>query len=179
MAITKLKYSVTMRGNTMKPEEPKKAYATLQLNGTVKVEELAKHIKDHGSVYGRDVIIGVTYALVDCVKEYLSQGYAVDLGLLGVFKPGIKSNGVADGDRKDNEGNPISGLKAFGSDDIVGMHVNYTMSKEFEDLRSEARFQKVATRRAQQAAQQAQLNGQTTADWTPAEEEEEEEETNP
>ena len=178
MAITKLKYSVTMRGNTMKPEEPKKAYATLQLNGTVKIEEMAKHIKDHGSVYGRDTIIGVTYALVDCVKEFLVQGFTVDLGLLGTFKPGIKSNGVADGDRKDNEGNPISGLKAFGSDDIVGMHVNYTMSKEFEDLRSEARFQKVATRRAQQAAQQAQLNGQTTADWTP-EEEEEEEETNP
>ena len=155
--IQTIKYSVTMLANTMKPEEAPKAYASLQMNGTVTLPQLARHIKDHGSVYGRDTIIGVITAIVDCTKEFLSQGYAVDLGDLGTFKPGIKSEGA-------------KSLDSFTADNIIGMKVNYRLGPEFTDLRAKAEFEKVATRKAQKATLAAQIAGQENANWSEGQE---------
>ena len=159
-AITKIKYSVAMMANPVKPEEAPKAYANLQLNGTVSLQQLARHIKDHGSVYGRDTVIGVVTAIVDCTKEHIRQGYAVDLGDLGTFKPKIQSKGAKD-------------LESFDADNIVGLKVGYHMSKEFADMRINAEFEKVASRKAQAATLAAQIAGQTSSDWTEPEEESE------
>ena len=157
-SITKIKYSVAMMANPVKPEQAPKAYASLQLNGTVSLAQLARHIKEHGSVYGRDTIIGVVTAVVDCTKEYIRQGYAVNLGDLGVFKPKIQSEGAKD-------------LESFTADNIVGLKVGYRMSSEFQDMRINAEFEKVPTRKAVAVTMAAQLAGQTSADWTEPEEE--------
>lgn len=170
-SITTIKYSVNMQANPMKPEEPRKAYANLQLNGTVSLSKLARHIKEHGSVYGRDTIIGVLTAIVDCTKEYLAQGYAVDLGDLGVFRPGIKCEGQLP--TTDKDGNIVPALQAFTSDNITGLNVKYRMSEEFQDLRAKADFEKVPSRKAQAATLAAQMAGQENADWSEQEEEEE------
>ena len=168
--IQKIKYSVALMANPQKPDEPKKAYAYLQQTGTVSLAKLAQHIKEHGSPYGRDVILGVITAIVDCTKEFLSQGFKVDLGDLGAFTPSIKSEGQ--GDRTNEDGTTTPALKAFSSDNIIGLRVGYRMSEIFDDLRTEAEFQKVASRKAQAATEAAQLNGDESASWGDDSEEE-------
>ena len=68
-SIQSIKYSVAMMQNPAHPEEPQKAYANIQLNGIVSLGQLAQHIREHGSPYTRDVILGVITAIVDLGTE--------------------------------------------------------------------------------------------------------------
>ena len=70
-----------------------KYYAQPVSQGTVNLDELAAHISDHGSVYTRDVVIGVMTKMVDCINELLAQGYKVKLGELGTFYNSIHNDG--------------------------------------------------------------------------------------
>ena len=89
-----IQYSVTLRPNPQKPEEAKKAYATIQLTGNVDINELAAHIIDHGSVFSKGTIVGVLTDLVICTKELIRQGYKVSFGDLGSFEPSLSSTGA-------------------------------------------------------------------------------------
>lgn len=70
-----------------------KYYAKPVSQGTVNLDELASHISDHGSVYTRDVVVGVMTKMVDCINELLAQGYKVKLGELGTFYNSIRNDG--------------------------------------------------------------------------------------
>ena len=70
-----------------------KYYAKPVSQGTVDLDELASHISDHGSVYTRDVVVGVMTKMVDCINELLAQGYKVKLGELGTFYNSIRNDG--------------------------------------------------------------------------------------
>ena len=163
-SVQSIKYSVCMMKNPVHPDEPEKAYANIQLNGTVSLGQLAQHIREHGSPYTRDVVLGVITAVVDHTREYLVQGYKVDLGELGSFAPSLTSEGALPG--TDADGNPITALQAFNSDNIKDVKVNYGMTSIFSDLRKDAIFEKVTSRKAQKASLAAQLAGQESADWS-------------
>ena len=47
----------------------------------------AKHMSDHGSIYGLDLIEGVLKKITQCLPELISQGVPVRLDLLGTFLP--------------------------------------------------------------------------------------------
>ena len=62
---------------------------------------MAKHIADHNSIYGRDVITGVLTKLSECVIELVAMGQPVKLDGLGTFYPTAKNvkgglNSIAD-----------------------------------------------------------------------------------
>ncbi len=156
-AIQKVKYSVTLRKNPARPNEPKKAYANLQLTGIVSLSKLARHIKDHGSPYGRDVVLGVMTAIVDCTREFLTQGYKVDLGELGQFYPSIEQDGA-------------ESKEAFTSNNITDLKANYTLGTAFDEMLGDAQFEKTTSRKVQAAALKAEIAGQTNADWSDPEE---------
>ena len=137
-SIQKVRYSLGMRQNPMRPDEDKKAYANVQLTGTVSLSQLARHIKEHGSPYGRDVVIGVLTAIVDCTREYLIQGFKVDLGDLGQFEPSIRQEGA-------------ESFEEFTSANIKDYRAIYSMSKFFDDMRKDVDFQRVLTRAAEKA----------------------------
>jgi len=160
-AFKKVQYSVSMRKNPMRPEDAPKAYANLQLTGIVSLTNLAKHIKEHGSPYSRDVVVGVMTAIVDCTREFLLQGYKVDLGEIGQFYPSIEQEGAET-------------KQAFSSDNITDYRTNYVLGSAFDKMRREVEFEKTTTRRAQAAALKAESEGLTQADWTPEEDENEE-----
>ena len=168
-SVQSIKYSVCMMKNPVHPDEPEKAYANIQLNGTVSLGQLAQHIREHGSPYTRDVVLGVITAVVDHTREYLVQGYKVDLGELGSFAPSLTSEGALPG--TDADGNPITALQAFNSDNIKDVKVNYGMTDVFSNLRKDAIFEKVTSRKAQKASLAAQLAGQDSASWGEAEQE--------
>ena len=150
----KIQYSVSLMGNPGHEDDPKKAYATLQLTGVVRLSELSKHISEHNSVFSQGTIVGILTELSACIRELLLQGYKIDLGDLGTLTPAIKTKGAVD-------------LKSFTAQNITDLRVNFAKGSALLNLRRDAEFEQTTTRAAQAAALEAQKEGQTSADWTP------------
>ena len=159
-----LKYSLTMRKNPAHPDEPEKAYASLQLNGVLDIEALAGHIHEHNSVYSEGVIVGVLTDMCACVKEAITEGNAVELGKLGRFTPSITSEGALPG--TDRDGNPITAMEAFTEANIKQVNVNYDLGTGLDFKREDFDFEYTTTRKAQAAAKRAQKKGEQSADWS-------------
>ena len=155
-----IQYSVAMRPNPQKPEEAKKAYATIQLTANVDINELSEHIIDHGSVFSKGTIVGVITDLVVCMKELIMQGYKITLGDLGSFFPSITSTGAKTKDE-------------FTDANITAVNINFQEGEGLENLRRNCVLQRTSSRKAQAAALKAENEGKTIADWTPEPEEEE------
>lgn len=158
-----LDYSVALLANPAHEGDPKKAYAYLQSRGTLSISEIADHMVKHGCNYDRADIVAIITKLVSCIKELMEDSYRISLGDLGNLFLSCKSTGA-------------TSLKAFTENNIKEINVNFSPSKQFENLRSEVSLHKVPSRAAAQAALEAQLEGLTTADWTPKDDEEEQEE---
>ncbi|MBR4534917.1 MAG: DNA-binding protein [Bacteroidaceae bacterium] len=158
-----IKYSVAMRPNPLHENDPKKAYATFQTNGTVNLEELSEHIHKHGCVYSEGTILGVLKDMVTCTREALLEGNYVELGSLGKLKLTISSRGAVS-------------LDDFSEDNILALNVIFEPGKGLQwDVKKDVDFEFTISRKAQAAARAAAKEGRTTADWTPKEEEEDEE----
>ncbi len=150
----KIQYSVAMLQNNMRPEEPPKAYANLQLTGVVDINEMAEHIAHHNSVFSKGTIVGILTELSVCMRELILQGYKVELCEIGTFAPTIKSEGAESKEK-------------FNASYIKDMGVIFSEGKCFENLRQDAEFEKTSSRKVQAAALKAETEGKTSADWTP------------
>ena len=102
----KIQYSVSMLANPLHENDPKKAYAKLQLTGVVSLRELSTHISEHNSVFSKGTILGILCELSSCIRELLLQGYKIDLDELGTLTPYVKSRGAVS-------------MKDFTSDNIT------------------------------------------------------------
>ncbi len=120
-------------------ESEKLVYATAQVNQVMDLEQFAQHIADHNTVFDRATISGVLTTAVSCLIEQLLLGNKVELGDLGSFYCSISSNGT-------------TLAQDFTSSDIKAVKVNWSRSKYFKDLLSEATFEYVATRTGQSQA---------------------------
>ena len=82
---------------------------------TLSTRALARHIADHNSVFGREVIEGVLVKFSECIPELVAQGIGVKLDGLGIFYPTLqnKKNGVA------------APTDFNASSDIVGVHLRF------------------------------------------------------
>ena len=104
---------------------------------TLSTRALARHIADHNSVYGRDVIEGVLVKFSECIPELVAQGIGVKLDGLGIFYPTLqnKKNGVA------------APTDFNASSDIVGVHLRFQPDgTELDDLTYKAFKDKVQLR---------------------------------
>lgn len=64
-----------------------KYFPEVDVQRTLSLRGFAKHMTDHGGVYGRDLLEGVLIKITECLPELLSQGIPVQLGNLGTFYP--------------------------------------------------------------------------------------------
>lgn len=144
-------HSTSLRANPVKPEEPKKAYATAQCSEVINLRKFSAHIASHGTAYSRADIAAILTMAVDCLKENLLEGKRIILGDLGTFYVSLQSDGAAS-------------LKEFTSANITAVNVNWTPGEDFVDLLSEAEFDPVPTRKATAALLKAHKNGETTVD---------------
>ncbi|SFO53114.1 hypothetical protein [Prevotella sp. tf2-5] len=67
---------------------------------TISLRGLTKHMEEHHSIYGRDVIEGVITKMAGCITELISQGNPVKIDGLGTFVPTVES--VKDGISKED-----------------------------------------------------------------------------
>ena len=145
-----LDYSVSARYNPMEKNEPAKYYASAQTNSVMNLNQFAKHIATHGSVYRRADIAAVLTMAVDCLREMLLNGTKVQLGDLGNFYVTFSSEGALTA----NEFNPDIHIKK--------VNVNWERGIDFLNLKEDATFNQVAIRSVQKKVLKAVKNGEST-----------------
>ncbi len=64
-----------------------KYYPEVDTQKTLSLRGFAKHMTDHGSLYGRAIVEGVLLQITECLPELVAQGVPVQLGSLGTFYP--------------------------------------------------------------------------------------------
>ena len=96
-----------------------KYYPEVEQQKTLSLRGFAKHMTDHGSLYGRAIVEGVLMQITDCLPELVAQGVPVQLGNLGTFYPTAevaKNGAVAD----------IPDMDGLNPNDIVkAIHIRF------------------------------------------------------
>ena len=148
-----INYSTCMRGNPTDRDAAKKAYANAQYSQVMTLDKFCNHIASHGCVYSRADIQAIIILAVDCLREQLLNGQQVQMGDLGVFSNSIRSIGAET-------------LADFTTDNITEVNVLWTPGERFDNLRQDAEFQLVLTRKAAAEVVKAMKAGKTTVDLT-------------
>ena len=147
-----INYSIAIMGTkpgTLKANITEtKAYGIAQCSEIVDINQFAKHISDHGCVYGKGDIVGVLTMAVSCLRELMLEGHRVKLGDLGDFQPRLKTQGAVTTDD-------------FNVYNIKKVNVGWTPGKSFENLLHDAKFQLVAKRSQQEDAIKVIKNTET------------------
>ena len=131
--------------------EKQNAFAISQYTDVMTIEQFAKHITSHGSVYSRADISAILYMAVDCMREMLLEGKKIRLGDLGDFSVLLSSKGAETADK-------------FTAQNITQVKVQWEPGKEFKNLLDDAEFNLVASRSAQAAVLKAIKEGKSTVD---------------
>ena len=140
-----------MKPNSLKPEEPMKAYAKNQVNEIWSLEKFAKHIASHNGVFSRGTVKGVLSDMCECLVEQLLNGNKIQLGELGTFGISISCD-------------PAESLEKFTSKNIKAVNILFAPGEDFENLLHRTEFNPVASRAAQAATLKAEKGNEKTVD---------------
>lgn len=88
-----VKYTVSERGNPLRPEQPKKWYANAKSTGDTTLRALSKAIAARSTVSSADTQ-AVLVALTEVLVEHLAEGKIVRLGDFGAFQVSVSSEGA-------------------------------------------------------------------------------------
>ena len=87
-----LNYSVALRPNPLKKDEPAKAYATAQVNGELSLKQLSRRVSMQTTVSRADVV-AVLISTVENLLDALQEGKQVDFPITTPLGPSVKSTG--------------------------------------------------------------------------------------
>ena len=120
MAKEKISMGINLRQNKNdKSPAYGKYFPEVDVQKTLSLRGFAKHMTDHGSVYGRDLLEGVLIKITECLPELLSQGIPVQLGNLGTFYPTAEV-------KKDAAVLNIGAMDGLNPNDIVkAIHIRF------------------------------------------------------
>ena len=132
-----IKYSLVMRGEPRHPERPKRAFASAQCIKTLSLEELVRHIKNHGCAYSTGDFIAITKMLAEATAEMLKEGYQVELDDLGKFYITLGCKGA-------------ESMEAFLPEQhIKEVRVHWTPGEAFDNMRPKVEFKENLNRRTE------------------------------
>ena len=140
-----INYSTCMRGNPTDKDAAKKAYANAQYSQVMTLDKFC--------VYSRADIQAILILAVDCLREQLLNGQQIQMGDLGVFSNSIRSLGA-------------HSMAEFTVENITEVNVLWAPGVRFNNLRQDAEFQLVPTRKAAAEVVKALKAGKTTVDLT-------------
>ncbi len=144
-------YSIFMWKSPLKQDAVEMAYAKNQVRKVLTFDEFVRHISDHNGVFTRGTVKGVVSDTCSCLVEQLLMGHKVQFGELGIFGISITSE-------------PAASLKEFSEDNIKEVNILFNPGEDFENLRSKAEFNLVASRAVQAATIKAVKANETTVD---------------
>ena len=138
-----IKYSIAIKGTqpgTLKAQiQETKAYGVAQADEILNLDDFCQHIADHHSPFSKGTIKGVLTDAVACIREQLLAGNKVKLGDLGDFHVELKCKGAVT-------------TEDFNVNNIKAVNVRWTPGDKFKNLRNDAEFQLVPSRKAQDDA---------------------------
>jgi predicted histone-like DNA-binding protein len=89
-----VKYSVNERGNPLKPQDPKKWYATARAAGELTFRQLSKEIAEGSTTVSDTDVMAVLNDLIKILRRHLANGEIVRFGDFGSFQISIGSDGA-------------------------------------------------------------------------------------
>ena len=89
-----LELNLTKNTNDTLPGTLGKYYARVEYKDTIGVDELARHMHQHNTVWSRGLVKGLLTDMVDCIKELVLEGNVVKIDDLGLFKATVEANGL-------------------------------------------------------------------------------------
>ena len=113
-----------------------KAYGTAQIHESLDFDKFCAHIAEHNSPFSKGCIKGVLSDAVACLREQLLNGNSIQLGDLGNFRVELQTEGAVTTDD-------------FSADNIKEVNVCWRPGKSFQNLRADATFKLVPSRKAQ------------------------------
>jgi hypothetical protein len=134
MATEKIAMGINLRQNkNTKNAGYGKYYPEVDTQKVLSLRGFAKHLTDHGSIYGRDVVEGVLIKITECLPELVAQGVPVKLDGLGIFYPTAQ---VA----KDAAVTSIAAMEGLNPNDLVkGIHMRFRPdSSKLDDISAPA-----------------------------------------
>jgi len=147
-----INYSIMIMGT--KPGTKKaditetKAYGTAQVHEVLDLDDFCKHIADHNSPFSKGTVKGILTDAVSCLREMMLAGNKVVLGDLGSFHVELATEGADTTDE-------------FNAQKIKAVNVCWTPGQEFKNLRDDAVFNLVPSRKAQADAIEVIRNEET------------------
>ena len=135
MATNKIALKINYRkNNNLRSNAFGKYYPEVDRNETLSLRGLSEHIKNHGTLYTRDVIEGVLIKMSECIPELVAQGIGVKLNGLGKFYPTAKSvrGGLTE-----------EALKSVNSNEVVkGIRIRFLPDSQALDNITSVEFKK-------------------------------------
>lgn len=144
-------YSIFLWKSPLKEDAVEMAYAKNQVRKVLTFDDFVKHISDHNGVFTRGTVKGVVSDTCACLVEQLLMGNKVQFGELGIFSISITCE-------------PTATLKEFSEDNIKEVNILFNPGEDFENLRSKAEFNLVASRAVQAATIKAVKANETNVD---------------
>lgn len=125
----------------------------LQTSGTMALDDIARHMSEHNSKYDEGDINAVLRQFIKCASEMILEGYRVNLGKLGTFRPSIRAIASASAEE-------------VSADNITDLCMAWSAGEATKGLRDKASFTLVGKRDNQKALVSAEKNGQESMKLT-------------
>ena len=79
---------------TSETEQAGKLYARVSYKQTLSVQDMAKHMAEHNTMFSEGSITGILIDFVKCVREQVLNGNTVKIDNLAIFKATVEANGL-------------------------------------------------------------------------------------
>lgn len=134
-----IKYSIAVlssKPGTKKADiKETKAYGVTQIDEIMEMDDFCQHIAEHNSPFSKGAVQGILIDAVQCLREQMLAGNKVKLGALGDFHAEISTKGA-------------KVTEDFSASNIQAVNIRWTPGKSFRNLRQDAAFQLVPSRKA-------------------------------
>ena len=145
-------YAIAIMGTTPGTKKEQitetKAYGTAQVREILDLDAFCQHVSEHNCPFSPGTIKGVLEDAARCLREMMLAGNKVNLGKLGGFYVELETEGAVTAD-------------AFSAQNIKAVNVRWCTPDNLKDLRKEATFHLVPTRKAQADAVEEIKNEET------------------
>ena len=75
-------------------EQAGKLYARVSYKQTLSVQDMAKHMSEHNTMFSEGSITGILIDFVKCVREQVLSGNTVKIDNLAIFKATVEANAI-------------------------------------------------------------------------------------
>ena len=157
---------------TSETEQAGKLYARVSYKQSMTIQDMARHMAEHNTVFSEGSILGVLTDFVKCVREMVLNGNTVKIDNLAIFKATVEANALetlydAQNDKvaQATIGNLAEGAKTGAAVKTVKLLAQSTGDFTREELRKDVRLAWTDKTKAEIAAAKNGTSG--SGDETP------------